>query len=325
MSWMRSLLRSALWLSAALMLLLGAYLLYSLIAYRDIPVAELERRYGGDNLHSLDVDGTRLYYRLDGRPLGEAPVMLLVHSHYFNSRMWDGWVGILAEHFSLLRFDMTSHGLTGPDQSDDYSMSRDLELIAALAGHLEIKQMVIAGSSLGGNQAFHYAARHPEQVTHLVLINSGGLKREQSSRRNAESIPPWFYRVFYFVPERAYRAFIEWMVADDAVVTDEFVREFHAMFRREGNRRAELMRMSAYDTGEPLPVLAQVQAPVLILWGRENPQLPVTHVERFTAALIQSPRVVSKVYPGAGHLLPVEKPRDSARDVLGFVVDGGLP
>lgn len=319
------LLRYTGWLLTSLALTLVVYASYCLVAYRDIPVDELERRYGGDNLHTLDVGETRLYYRLDGLPPGEAPVMLLIHSHYFNSRMWDDWVEVLAEDFSVLRFDMTSHGLTGPDHSNDYSMARDLALISALVGHLNIRQMAIVGSSLGGNQAFHYAARYPEQVSHLILINSGGLKREQSRRRNAESIPVWFYRVFYFVPEFAYRAFLEWMVADDAVVTDERVREFHAMFRREGNRKAELTRMRSYDVGEPLSVLARVRAPVLILWGLNNPQLPVSYVDRFTAALAQAPRVASKIYPGAGHLLPVEKPRQSARDAAQFVHGGKLP
>lgn len=306
-------------------LLLGvAYTVWSMVAYRDLSEQQLVERYGGDNLHHADIDGVKLYYRLDGQPLDSAPVLLLIHSHYFNSSMWDGWVNQLADDFALIRFDMTSHGLTGPEPNGDYSMTRDLELIEGLFGELGVESVAIAGSSLGGNMAFHYAAEHPEQVSHLLLINSGGLKRKQSGRRNAAGIPDWFHRVFYFVPEMAYRRFLEWMVVDDTLITAEFVREFHAMFRRSGNREAEMARMRSFNVGEPDGVLAKVQAPTLILWGAENPQLPATQVERFFGKLSAAQSVTARVYPHAGHLLPVELPTLSANDARHFIFTGSL-
>ncbi|MBB3047951.1 pimeloyl-ACP methyl ester carboxylesterase [Litorivivens lipolytica] len=308
----------------ALCLLVLAYMLFALVAYRDIPTDVLIERYADDNLAFADVDGNRIAYRLDGQPLGSAPVVVLIHSHYFNSRMWDAWIPHLSDAFTLLRFDMTSHGLTGPEANNDYSMVRDIALMEGLFESLSLERFSLVGSSLGGNFAFHYAARHPEQVEHLVLINSGGLKRKQSSKRNAKAIPEWFYRVFYFVPELAYRRFIEWMVYDPSIVSDALVEEFHAMFRRSGNRQAELSRMRSFDVGEPAPVLAQVRAPVLIVWGENNPQLPTEQVPQFARLLVSSPRVVSKILPQAGHLLPVEKPEQSAKLTRRFLLQGDI-
>lgn len=305
--------------------LVVAYGLYAAIAWRDIPTETLTQKYRGGDLRFETVDGTRLAYRLEGLPLESAPVVVLIHSHYFNARMWDGWLPELADDFTVLRFDMTSHGLTGPDAKHDYSMERDLTLLAGLFDALGLDSVALVGSSLGGNIAFHYAARYPDQVEKLVLVNSGGLKREQSSRRNASAIPDWFHRVFYFVPEMAYRKFIEWMVYDPSVVSDALVEEFHDMFRHSGNRKAEMNRMRSFDVGEPAPVLAAVKAPVLILWGEQNPQLPVTHVERFETLLVSSPSVVSHIIPAAGHLLPLEKPRLSARLTREFLQAGSAP
>ena len=311
------------WLGRILFVLVAlivAYALYAAIAYRDIPTETLLARYGDENLSFADIDRNRIAYRLDGRPLGEAPALLLIHSHYFNSRMWDGWLPYLEDDFSVIRFDLTSHGLTGPDANNDYSMARDLKLMDGLIDTLGIKRVSLVGSSLGGNIAFHYAAEHPAKVDKLVLINSGGLKREQSSKRNAQAIPEWFYRVFYFVPRAAYRAFIEWMVFDSSIVSDAMVEEFHAMFRHAGNRQAELEGMRTFDLGEPGPVLAGITAPALILWGADNPQLPTSHVARFEKALSASPSVTSRVITGAGHLLPVEKPEQSATEAREFLM-----
>ncbi len=321
---------SALWrflkrVLLALGLLVLTYLSYALIAWRDIPTDTLVARYGGDNLAFVDIDGTRLAYRLDGQAIGTAPAVVLIHSHYFNSRMWDDWIEHLRDDFAIVRFDMTSHGLTGPDAQNDYSMERDLTLMEGLFSALQLETVSLVGSSLGGNMAFHYAARHPEQVDKLVLVNSGGLKRKQSSKRNAKAIPEWFYRVFYFVPEIAYRKFIAWMVYDPAIASDDFVKEFHDMFRHSGNREAELNRMRSFDVGEPEPVLAEVTAPVLILWGEDNPQLPTAQVPQFEQLLVSSPRVESHILAQSGHLLPVEKPAESARLAREFLLNEVAP
>ena len=37
--------------------------------------------------------------------------------------MWDGWAPKLADRFRVIRFDMTGHGLTGPEPNGDYSMA----------------------------------------------------------------------------------------------------------------------------------------------------------------------------------------------------------
>ncbi len=306
---------------AGLIVLAAVYGMWSAWAYRDLAPDDVLARYGGDNVHRVELEGQPLYYRLDGPPVGSAPVVLLVHSHYFDSRMFDGWTQVLQQDFTVVRFDMTSHGLTGPDVTNDYSMARSLWLMDGLLSHLGVSKVAVVGSSLGGNMAFHWAAQYPERVSHLVLANSGGLKREQNSKRSAAGIAPWFYRVFYFVPEVAYRKFLQWMIVDDTRVDDGLVEGFHAMFRREGNRQAEMERMRTFDVGNPDPILASVTAPTLLLWGEDNPQLPAALVGDFRQRLSAAERVNSIVYPGVGHVLPLESPHQAANDILNFLQD----
>jgi pimeloyl-ACP methyl ester carboxylesterase len=298
----------------AVLSLCAAWLLWSLLAYRDIPVAALEGRYGGPDLAQVDIDGVLLRYRVQG----QGPALLLIHSHYFNMRMWDDWIDTLATSFTVIRFDMTSHGLTGPELNDDYSMVRDLQLINGLLEHLGVDRYSVVGSSLGGNMAFHLAAQSPQRVEKLVLMNSGGLPRES----NRGTIPAWVDYVSYLVPTRAFRAFLEWMIIDDALVTDAMVDEFHQMFRREGNRFAEFQRLRSFDVGNPAPLLAVIRAPTLIMWGRDNPQLPLSQARRFVE-LMPNTRVEQLIYDGVGHVIPLEIADTGSRDLRDFLVDGG--
>ncbi len=280
--------------------------------YRDLPVNELEQRYYSQTVETATVDGVNIRYQEQGT----GPVVLLIHSHYFSMNMWDEWMAPLSSRYRVIRFDMTSHGLTGADPSNDYSMARSQQLIEGLLNHLEVDELSIVGSSLGGNMAFTYAANHPDKVNKLVLMNSGGLKRDNA---RSGTIPAWVDTVFKLLPETLFKKFLSWMIVDDELVSDAMVGEFHDMLRREGNRSAELNRIRSFNIGDPDTVLAKVTAPVQVMWGKGNPQLSYTLTERFKTSLLNAESVNIKIYEGVGHVLPLEIPQQGAADVLTFL------
>ena len=55
------------------------------------------------------------------------------------------------------------------------------------------------------------------------------------------------------------------------------------------------------------------------MWGEQNPQLPVSDVAGFTAALVSAQRVEQRIYPEVGHVIPLEIPARSARDAHSFL------
>lgn len=308
------------WGGRLLLALAGAVVLYAAWAawaWRDLPAAELDARYGGAQVAAASVDGVSIRYRLDGPVDRSRPVVVLIHSHYLDMGMWDAWLAELAPSFTVLRYDLTGHGLTGPDPAGVYSVDRDVALLSGLLQHLGIGPVALVGSSLGGNIAFTFAARQPERVRALVLVNSGGLKRAQ--HRSGKDLPRFAGPLLRLVPPAALRRFLRWMAGDDTVVTAALEQRFTDLWRRAGNREAEFERLRQFDAGEPEPLLAAITAPVLVLWGEANPQLPVELAAQFEQKLVSSPRVVRKTYPGAGHLLPLERPRESAADARAFL------
>ncbi len=316
---LRTLLRWLLRIVAGLMLMivvgLAAYAGYATWAWADIPVATLSERYGDDALQVATIDGLPIRYRLQGPP--GRPVVALIHSHFLDMGMWDDWVDVLTPTYRVLRYDLAGHGLTGPDPSGRYGVDRDVELLRGLLDQLGIAHAHVVGSSLGGNIAFSFAARHPDRTDALVLVNSGGLKRKNS--RGGGEIPAWADQVLPLIPPGALHRFLLWMAADDTAITAAVKTRFVDMFRRTGNRAAELERLRQFDTGDPEPLLAQVRSPTLILWGVDNPQLPVALADRFAGHLTRARQVAIRRYPGAGHLLPLERPQASARDTVDFL------
>ena len=287
---------------------------------RDLPVELLEQRYGGDNLQVATVHGVPLRYKIEG----EGPPLLLLHSHFYTMRMWQPWVDALADEYTLIRYDLTSHGLTGPDPSGDYSRQRGIQLALGLLDHLGLEQVNVAGSSTGGGLAWYMAGNAPERVSSLVLINAPGMPRVTNKYMERE-LPSWGGYLLYLLPESMVGPFLEAPVVDNSLITDELIHEFHQMYRREGNRMAEYQRLLAWEKGDISPALSRITAPTLILWGEDNPQLPVEHVAQYRTALTGAQRVETRIYPGVGHVIPLEIPAQSAQDVRDFLrrVSGG--
>ncbi|WNC72141.1 alpha/beta hydrolase [Thalassotalea psychrophila] len=296
-----------------LLTIIVLYLLWVLIAFRDIPVAELEQKYGGNNLQTTSIDGVNIRYKVEGN----GPPIVLIHSHFFTMRQWQAWVDILKDDFTVIRFDLTSHGLTGPDPTGDYSRKRSTVLLNGLMQHIGINHFNLVGSSTGGGIAYTYAATHPEQINKLVLINTPGMPKVTNKYMKKE-LPTWGGFIFYLLPESLFSDFLKAPIIDDALVTDAMVKEFHQMYRRSGNRMAEYQRMRGYEKGDVTSILEKITAPTLIMWGEKNPQLPVEHVEQFQQKLRSSPNVQTIIYPDIGHVIPIENPQQSALDVRKF-------
>ena len=315
MSLIGSVIRLVALVAAALLAVLLLALAYLWISNRDLPMSYLDEQYG-KGVQRVEIDGVRLAYRVEG----EGPPLVLIHSHFYTMRQWQAWVNMLATDFTVIRYDLTSHGLTGPDPSGDYSRARGAQLLAGLLDHLDVDHAAIAGSSTGGGLAWYFAAHYPQRVDALVLINAPGMPRV-TNKYMERGLPGWAGYAFYLLPEQIFKPFLQAPVVDKSLISDDMVHEFHQMYRGEGNRMAEFHRMMAWERGDISEDLAQIKAPVLILWGEDNPQLPVEHAQQFRDKLLQSPRVTIRTYPKIGHVIPLEAPRRSADDTHRFLLE----
>jgi pimeloyl-ACP methyl ester carboxylesterase len=150
-----------------------------------------------------------------------------------------------------------------------------------------------------------------------VIIHSGGLKREHRGR--PRDIPSWGGWLLRLVPPPALHRFLRWMAADQSVVDEALETRFVDLWRREGNRDGEVQRLRQFEATDAEAVLARVRAPSLVLWGEANPQVPLDMAQRFKDALTGAQSVAVRTWPGAGHLLPIERPRETAEAVRDFV------
>jgi esterase len=118
---------------------------------------------------TISVRDLTFHYRTVGDPAASPVVML--HGIMGHAREWDVLVHSLASTRRMYVVDQRGHGRT--DWAEHYSASAMADDLIALVERLGLEQPAIIGHSMGGMVAMHAAARRPDLVDRLVVIDIG--------------------------------------------------------------------------------------------------------------------------------------------------------
>jgi pimeloyl-ACP methyl ester carboxylesterase/DNA-binding CsgD family transcriptional regulator len=134
-------------------------------------------------------DGVQLAYAVtgEGPPLVMSATWLTHLEHQWRSLAWRPWLDAFTRDHKVLRHDSRGCGLSNREAGNlsFETWVRDLECVIEAAA---FRRFSIIGTCWGGPIAIEYAARHPEQVTHLVLYGTyaRGTQRRGNSLKDGE-------------------------------------------------------------------------------------------------------------------------------------------
>lgn len=112
----------------------------------------------------LDTQSITLHRR------GSGPALVLLHCLGVDRHFWD-FAAPLADQFTLLTYDLPGHGET-PVPPASYTIEDLSDQLAELLRREAISRAHVAGISLGGLIAQHFAATQPKMVERLILVDT---------------------------------------------------------------------------------------------------------------------------------------------------------
>jgi pimeloyl-ACP methyl ester carboxylesterase len=281
----------------------------------DKPRAALEAAYGGEY---RTVDGLRLRVRDTGPR--DAPVVILLHGFGASLDTWEPWAKALSGRYRVVRFDLPGFGLTGPDPTGDYSDARSVNILLGLMDTLGIDRAAVIGNSLGGRIAWTFAAAHPQRVTQLVLVSPDGFASPGFAYGKAPDMPLVMKALPYAAPRSMLRANLAAAYAQPEALSDAAVTRYHDLMLVPGVRRAILARMEQTVLRDPVPILARIATPTLLLWGERDAMIPISNAADY---LKHMPDATLVRLPGLGHVPFEEDPAGSLPPVERFLAQGG--
>ena len=297
--------------------------------YLDIPRDKLEAKYASGASEFLNLkNGSRIHYRDEGDLYKPAIILL----HGFNGSLFnfERMVPLLSKEFRLISIDLPGFGLTGAIPSMDYSTQNSILVINELTKHLGVEEFSIAGNSMGGGIAWRYALENPEKTQSLILLASSGIysseERLQIEESERESPLVWklmrsnfvSYFLSLYTPKFFATQGLKTSVYDPNLATDEIANQFHELTLMQGSREAILSRFSKQNYSNEKPdILKKIQAPTLIIHGREDNIIPFKssiNLDQY----IQNSQLM--IYPKIGHLPMYETPTRVANDIKNFLL-----
>ena len=250
----------------------------------------------------------------------DAPVLMLLHGSNASLHTWEPWARRLQGAYRVIRFDFPGHGLTGPSPQHAYGPRAFADVLERLRLKLKLPKFVLAGNSMGGSVAWHYALWHPERVQALILVDSSGQPEPKGAK------PPFAFRVArtpvlrelaaQITPRRLIADSLPDAFHDRSLATPAMIDRYWELLRYPGNRTATLERFAGTPDPATPARLHALAMPVLILWGANDSLIPASSARWFAANIPQA-RVI--VYPETGHIPMEERAEQSAADVARFL------
>ena len=263
-------------------------------------------------LESVELHGRRLTYRR----IGSGPVLLLVHGITGSSASWRPVMRPLAEAgHTVVAPDLPGHGGSERHRGD-HSLGAHAAILRDLLQVLNLPRVTVVGHSLGGGVAMVFSYQFPDRVERLGLIDSGGLGREVSPLIRAATLPGAEQVIRAATTPRILRTVgaIGGALGRVGLKPGSDLAEMAGGVASlgDGERRAAFVRTARsiasfkgqrVSAADRLYLAAEV--PVLLVWGDEDPVIPVDHGHAAHAAL---PGSRLEVFPGAGHFPMLDDP-----------------
>ncbi|MFI9720525.1 alpha/beta fold hydrolase [Streptomyces sp. NPDC052396] len=239
--------------------------------------------------------------RRDGVPL------VFIHGWTADRHRWDHQMAHFAPHRRVIRLDLRGHGESGGVPHAIGELAGD---VRALLDQLAVDRFIPVGHSMGGMIAQALALAQPERIERMVLVDS--ISRMVYSRRRGLLMDLSRLAPFrLFVTANIHRAFAP---GHPRAEIRRYARASAATPREVVMNGYRAMR--AFDV---LDRIGEIQAPVLLVHGYHDIQLPVPQMLRMAKGY---PNAVVRIIGDAGHELPVENPAALSSAIDWFLTAG---
>lgn len=268
---------------------------------------------------------TSIYYDCYGS--GESAA-IFVHGFGDTRETWEPVVPFLEKGCRLFLIDLRGSGLSSKPRDCLYALSDHVQIIMAFLRDRGLKHVSLVGHSLGGaivlKLALELALQADLTLEKLILIDSAGLPQGIPSFVRIPSLPLVGPLVIYGVPARL-QAFVSirpLYKVRGAYSASRSLR-YKRSIRSPGGARALVVTARGIIADRHVPWvsdIANLLCPTLIIWGNEDPAIPVAHAYQLEKMIANAELFV---VPSCGHV-----PQEEAPDIVGpliskFLTSGG--
>jgi pimeloyl-ACP methyl ester carboxylesterase len=268
------------------------------------------RWLAGLSTRHVTAAGHRIAY-LEG---GSGEPLVLLHGFGADKDSWPPIARILTRHFHVFALDLPGFGESTRDPAAAYGVGEQVERLEAFAQALGIAAPFhLGGNSMGGAIAGAYAARHPERLKSLWLIDPAGVRSARDSeliRLLDEGLNPMLVR-----STADYTALVEMLFVQPPWIPPGLLP---ALARARGAHRdfdEKVFQDLLAGNFSLERTLQGSRVPTLIAWGARDRLVDASGAAILAAAMLQAQ---VHILQDVGHVPMIEQPAATAERFLDF-------
>lgn len=247
--------------------------------------------------------------------IGSGPPVIFIHGLGGSWPNWLEQLPVVSEGRRAIAFDLPGFGAS-PMPSVPISIERYARIVLELMDKLGIYSAALVGNSMGGEITAELALCAPERAERIVLVSPAGISTLAMAPRLGliRFVHPTMNRLTGVVGAKAERLARRRVIRERAMATvasrpERIAAEFAAEQMRGMGKPGFLPALEAIveHSGALSGRLHKIACPALVLWGTEDPLIPVRDADTF-AALI--PRARKVVWEDTGHVAMFERAAD---------------
>jgi pimeloyl-ACP methyl ester carboxylesterase len=255
---------------------------------------------------------------------GAGPAIVLLHGYGETGDMWAPLAADLARDHSVIVPDLRGLGLSSKPVGgfDKKTQAEDVE---AVMQALDVAQADVVAHDIGNMVAFQFAARHPDRVRRLVLIDAPvpGVGPWEEVLKNPLL---WHFRFGGPDMERLVagreRIYLDRFWNEFSASPDRFSeaarRHYAALYARPGAMHSGFAQFAAFDQdavdNREFLARSRLKMPILAVGGEKSFGPMMATVMRAAAD-----DVTEGIVPDSGHWIMEENPRATIRLVRDFL------
>jgi pimeloyl-ACP methyl ester carboxylesterase len=223
---------------------------------------------------------------------GTGTPVALLHGLSGSSRWWSKNIDALAQRHLVAAIDLTGFGKSRRFLGLPEVLPALSEVTSLLARWLETfdEPVHLVGHSMGGQIAIRLAAERPDLIRSLMLVNAAGMPFKLDLRPHLKTLP----KPPYGGPQIA------------RVLLPDFLR---------AGPTSVAVASTRVVFGDVRPMMRAIRVPALLVWGENDPLVPLHYGEEMQQ-LIEGSRLV--VIPRAAHVAMWDAPEEFNRIALSF-------
>ena len=249
---------------------------------------------------------------------GRGKPLVVAHGWPWSSYSWHRIIPALAESFHVHWYDMPGYGQSEMNEDQRTSLDVQGETFATMLAHWKLNSPIVVSHDMGGAVTLRAHLLHGVEYDRYVLMNVVAMRPWGSDffdhvGRHVDAfigLPPHIH-------EAVVRAYIKGALVRD-LPSDDFEALVRPWLTPQG--RSSFYRQFAQAderyTAEIEPMFGAVRCPLAILWGEDDPWIPLERGRRLSKCM---PQARFTTLPGVGHLPQLEQPEAVLRALGTFL------